>query len=118
MSKCSDLSSSKLRRRITIQRRARTADGEGGFTEVWTDYQEFAYIRHLFGFEQFEAQRVASEVRFKAFIHFRGDDEGAPFYNSGDRVLYRGREYSIEYVADVEDRQMYLELFLVEGRPT
>ncbi len=117
--KCCDISAGKLRSKVTIQRKANTPDGAGGWHETWaTEGQPFAMWKALSGGEKWQAMRVSPQNRVRLIIRFKGDAEGAPYYSGADRVKYKGRTYSIESVIDVEDRKKWLELMIVEGKKT
>lgn len=116
---CSKYSARDLNRRIAIERKERTADGMGGVTEVWLrEATVWAMWKPLSGSEQYRAMRISPETRVKAVIRFRGDDNGAPYYTANDRIIFRGRTYNIEAVIDVDGDQEWLELSLVEGKPS
>lgn len=120
MVKCSSKYSARdLRYTITIQRKTRASDGMGGFTEMWSAGDDVrAMWKPLSGSEAYRAMRISPEARVVSVIRFRGDANGAPYYITGDRVQFRGRTYNIEAVIDVDGAQDWLELALVEGRPS
>jgi head-tail adaptor len=115
-----------LRSQISIERETLTPDGMGGNTSAWAaDPAEgvWANWKGYKGTAQFNSEeshdhRDVALNRFRAVIHFRGDAYGAPYYTEGDRVVYKNRTYNIESILDVEDRQQWLEMTLVEGRPS
>jgi len=105
-----------LNAQIVIERKNRVADGMGGSVDSWaTEATVWANWKGLSGSERWQAMRVSPQNRFRAIIRFRGDVHGAPYYTAEDRVAYKGRTYAIESVIDMEDRQEWLELVLVEG---
>lgn len=121
MVKCCDISAGKLRTKIYIERRTRTSDGMGGFTDSWTRdpiQGVFADVRALTGTERDEAGRVHTGNLMRAIIRYRGDALGAPYYSGNDRVIIRGREFGILSVMDIEFRQKYLQLSIFESKPT
>lgn len=114
--KCCDITTGKLKSRITIQRRASVDDGMGGKTDGWTTIaQPFTWWKVISGSERWQAMRVSPQKRVRAIIRFKGNAEGNPLYSSNERVLYRGFTYAIEAVTDIEDSQTWLELMLVQG---
>lgn len=121
MVKCCDITAGMLRTLITIERRTKTPDGSGGFTESWAEDPAggvWAMVKGSGGSEFYNAMRMTPGNRYKAIIRFRGDGSGAPYYTISDRVQYKGRELGIESVMDMEDREQYLELRLVENKAT
>ena len=123
---CDEMHSGKLRSRIVIQRKTRVSDGQGGSEDEWTPDPAggtFAYVYGIGGerrwnYQFLDADRVATRNRYLMIIRFRGDAEGGPYYSAEDRVVYRGRTYSIEAVMDMEDRQEWLELACTESLPS
>lgn len=116
---CDKIAARDLTERLTIQRKTRTADGQGGYSETWaTIGTPYGMVRGLGGGERWQAMRVSPQNRFRAVIRFRGDANGAPCYSAADRVRWRGREYAVESVIDMESRRKWLELILVEGAPS
>lgn len=110
--------SGRLDQRITLQRKTRTSDGMGGYNEAWDDLRTvWAEVRPLGAREVWDAMRVSSETRFRARIRWRGDDDGAPYYTSADRVLWNGRTYGIERAVELGRREG-IELLMIEGAPS
>lgn len=105
-----------LDQRVTLQRRTRTPDGMGGFTEAWADLATvWAQVLPLRGSEKWEAMRVSPDDRMKIRIRWRGDANGQPYYTSADRLVWRGRTYNIESVLPWGGRQAYIEIGVAEG---
>lgn len=106
----------KLDQRITLERRTRTPDGMGGFTEDWVvQAAVWAQVMPLRGSERWEAMRVTADARMKVRIRWRGDENGQPFYTPADRLLWRGRIYNIESVTPWGGRQAFIEIGIVDG---
>lgn len=119
--KLCDISSGLLKHRITIERVTRTSDGQGGFKDVWAADPAggvFAYMRYLTGTERWEAKRVQAGDLCRGIIRFRGDANGAPYYEVGDKVTWRGMEFAMLSVQDIEFERKYLQLDLMLGKPT
>lgn len=124
MTQCCDITPGMLRSRVTIERKTRTPDGLGGATETWTadpvDGIWANWKGHKgtaqFNSEETHFERNVALNRFRVIIRFRGDAEGAPYYTEADRLIHRGRTYNIESILDVEDRQQWLELTVIQGR--
>ena len=105
----------RMDQRITLQRKTRTSDGMGGFTEAWTNLATvYADIRPLGSREIWEAMRVSAETRFRVRVRWREDADGAPYYTSADRISWRGRIYGIDRVVEMGRREG-LEIMMVEG---
>lgn len=99
----------KLRHRVTIQQRRHVQDGLGGTgrDELWDDVGTFwAAVMPLRGREYLDGLRVEAELTHKVMIRYQPgisilQDMRAVF---GDRVL------NIESVANVDERNEWLEL--------
>lgn len=123
---CPDYHSGLLRYRITIERVSYATDALGGRTPTWAEDPAGGVLAHWevkkgdyrFTAEVFRDDRLATHVRVIAVIRFRGDANGAPYYHSGDRIIFRGRTYGVEAVIDPDGRQQWLEFALVEGEPS
>lgn len=117
--KCCDITASKLKSLITIQRNTPTSDGEGGFVDVWAADPEggvWAMVRPVGGAERWFADRIQPGNRFRIIIRFRGDGNGAPYYSAEDRIQYNGRTYGIESAVDIDDEKRYIEIMAVENK--
>lgn len=112
--KCkSKYKASDLKARLKIERKIRTNDGQGGFTLEWIVIGEpRAQWIPLEGGEQWNAMRVASGIRVNSVIRFRGDEQGRPYYSKGDRITYKGRQYDIESLIDVDNEHRWLKMGL------
>lgn len=119
--KCCKYTAGMLRDKIAIERKAKTTDGQGGYTEVWTADPVggvWAYVTALSGGEMWQAMRTGSRVKYKAVIRERDDANGAPYYGGEDRVTWQGRTYGIEAVyPDADDRRFHV-IMLAEGKPS
>lgn len=115
---CSKYSAGDLKAKITISRKTTAADGMGGVSDTWVVIgSPWAMWRALSGNEAYAAQRINPRVKVKAVIRFKGDGANAPFYGPQDKVTYKGRDYAVMAVLDVDDSETWLELSLDEGAP-
>ena len=117
--KCCDITSGMLSERITIEVNTPAPDGEGGFTDSWAADPVggvWAMVKPVSGAERFFAERLTPGNRFRFVVRFRGDGNGAPYYSAKDRITYKGREYGIEAVVDIEAESRYLEIMAVENK--
>lgn len=124
--KCCDMHAGKLRYLIFIERRTQVPDGVGGFTEVWKRdpfsgvYASFDDERNrILGMKPVVAGRLQPMRDAVATIRFRGDSNGAPYYSAAtDRVYFRGRYYDVTAAFDPDFQQRWIQLDLVEGKPS
>lgn len=121
MVECCTITQADLRVRVYPQRRVRTSDGMGGWEESWVGNPEsgiLAKVQNLSGTERWEGQRTESTNIFNLFVRFRGDSQGAPYWQAGEtRFIIRGRQYNLLAVQDLEMKKKWLRLLVQEGDP-
>lgn len=118
---CCGFHSGMLTERVTLERRTRSADGYGGFPDTWVadpTTPVAANMKPLSGTEAIVAQRIAPNAQYRCTIRFRPDAEGNPYYQPNDRLIHRGRTFNILYVLDKDMEHKWMELLIVEGRPS
>ena len=119
---CCDITANKLRNLITIEALSLSTDGQGGHTSTWTADPVggvYAWIKDGSGSEQLEADRKTSNNFRTAIIRFRGNAQGAPYYEATTfRVVFQGRYYNITSVQDMEMAGKWLRILMVEGDPS
>lgn len=99
-----------LRHRMTLQTPARTADGGGGASVVWTTVVEIsAALRPQAGGESLDADRLSGRVTHEIWIRHRAGVVPAM------RFLQGARAFDIRAVLDVDERRRWLRC-LVEER--
>lgn len=122
MVQCCDITTASLTALVFVERRVRTADGQGGWTEAWVaDPPEGVWAKPtgLSGTERFEAQRNESTNLFTFILRFRADANGAPYWSAADtRIRARGRYYNVLSIVDMELRQKWLRFYVQEGDVT
>ena len=119
---CCDITAGMLNVLASIEKKARTPDGSGGFIEEWTENPKggiWVGVQNLSGTERWEAMRIHPGNLIRIVTRFLGDSFGAPFWTSADhRVIIRGRIYGILAIQDVEMQQQWLKMDLFESKPS
>ena len=113
--KCCDYNAGMLRTPCQFQRKTRTPDGAGGWSEAWTNIAGAATrcsFKALSGGERFQAQRAETTTRNRIVVRYFSDLTGA------DRVVIAGRRYEITFINDVELRNRWLVIDLDGGVAT
>lgn len=113
--KCCDLTSGKLRHRVDIETKVKTPNGSGGSTLTWsaiTASKIRAFIKPISGNERLQGMRLESDVTHRVFMRYRDD------FTAADRINYNGRLMQIRAVLNIEERNQWLELYVVEGPAT
>ena len=113
--KCAKYDARMLREPVTFQRKARTANGRGGFTETWADISNAptrGYMKPLSGAERLQADRLDAVTRNRLVVRFFAG------LKEEDRVVIRSRSYNIRFLNNVEFRDRWLEIDLDGGVAT
>lgn len=93
------LRAGKLWQEITIQQRGETRDKIGASVPNWSTYAStYAEINNLSGAELVQAAQVNSFIN--SSITIRPDTD----VRASMRILYKSRQYNIEFVNDVDER--------------
>jgi len=102
-----------LREPVTFERSTKASDGAGGFTEAWVAISgapDRAHFKALSGAERFASDRIEATTRNRIVVrYFAGLKES-------DRVLIRSRAYNIQFIDNIEMRDMWLQIDLDGGR--
>jgi len=113
--KCCDYSAGMLRTPCQFQRKTKTPDGSGGWSEPWANLSGAATrcsFKALSGGERFQAQRAEATTRNRIVVrYFVGLRET-------DRVVIGGRRFDITFINDVDLRGRWLEIDLSGGVAT
>lgn len=90
----------ELRHRIKFQSLSRTPDGQGGFTESWTDFTEvWAKIIPKNGKERYFSQQIQPVISHEITVRWL---EGI---TTEMRILFEGRIFQIHSIRrDIEER--------------
>jgi SPP1 family predicted phage head-tail adaptor len=105
----------KMDQRITLQSRAGTADGAGGFTYGWSDFATvptvWARVEPLTGRESDQEGGVAATLMYSFTIRTRTD------VNEDDRIVWRGDHFNIRRVLREGPRPLHIEIEAERGIP-
>lgn len=104
---CCKYSAGMLREPVTFQRKARTADGAGGFTEAWAAIAGAptrCMVKPMSGGERWASQRLEATATHKLVTRYSAD------LNAGDRAVIRGRAYNLRLVSNVDFADRWLEI--------
>lgn len=104
---------------VVFERRVRTPDGLGGFTETWKPDPPspvYCKMQFLTGTERWESLRNKNGNLIRLEMAFRGNTEGAPYWETGThRAVFRGRIYDILAVSDVNWERKDIKMDIFEG---
>jgi len=100
----------KMRHRITLQSRTRTADEGGGAASLFVDVEEvWAYFRPVSGQEQFQADKIKEKKKYLATVRYRDS------ITASQRIKFGDRLYNITSIKNLEERDRYVEIECEEG---
>jgi SPP1 family predicted phage head-tail adaptor len=105
----------ELRKRITIEAEAQTADGAGGYALGWTTVATvWGEIKPLTGRKVYFAQHLEGRVTHQ--VNLRWDPDAT--ITTDMRVNYNGRLFNIHAVINADERNHWAELLVEEGTAT
>lgn len=94
-----------LRHRVTVQTRTQTPDGQGGFTETWTDGATvWCSITTLKAYQRFQAMQMQTPATHQIVMRYRTD------VDTNARLKFGGRVFWVQEVMNVELRNRFLEI--------
>lgn len=101
--------------RLTIQKRTRVSDGEGGFIADWKDWKEvYATVKPLSSYERIQYQRLDADISHSVKMRFDKDlvnRKSKPLI----RFIFNKRILDIKGVpVNVDERNFELEFNCVE----
>lgn len=103
MVSCCDNLAATFRHRVIIQTSTQVSDGQGGFTEMWTDGGTvWASVETLKAYQRFQAMQLQTPATHKLVMRYRAD------VNSGIRLKFGVRLFWVQEVINVEMRNRYL----------
>ena len=101
----------RLKQRISIQEMTRTADGQGGFTESWSEFASvWAGIEPSSAAERMYAQRIESNVTQKVTIRWLNG------VKSEMRIIFEDRILHIHGVRRRDEERWFMILDCVENQ--
>jgi len=112
MKKCCDITAGMLRTPVTFQRKTRTSDGAGGFTEAWaaiTGAPTRAQVKAKSGSERWLSERTEASAQFTVTVrYFAGLLES-------DRIVSAGKAHNVRFINNVEQRNRWLVIDVTAG---
>jgi SPP1 family predicted phage head-tail adaptor len=108
--RCCDITAGMLKTPVVFERRTRTPDGAGGYTEGWTTTRSTrALVKSMSGSERWASSRVEATSTHKLVTRYFAD------VKESDRVTIAGRVYNIRFINNVEFENRWLEITLELG---
>jgi len=108
--KCCDITPGKLNRKIAINRRQLTPDNIGGFDQALVNLANpWAMIKPKSGTELLHADKLDAKAMSEFTIRYRTD------LVESDLIEYRGVEYNIRSIINIEEADKYLLILAERG---
>lgn len=109
MGKCSDNPAAALKKRVTIQNRTLTSDGQGGFTETWADATTvWASLDPYKGWERFQTNQLATPITHKLVMRY------TPLLTTESRLVYGDRIFGVKEALNRNEDNRFLDIRAVE----
>lgn len=106
---CIDYAPAKMNKALTLQERTRVPDGQGGFSEVWSDVSVvWGSIEPMKAYERFQAQQMETPASHK--IMTRYDSR----ITTAHRLVFETRVMDIKEVINLNEDNMFLKLIVIE----
>lgn len=103
----------KMRHKVIIQTRSRTADDAGGASSTWKDSKEvWAYMKPASQRENFKGMKISEETGYEFTIRYQSG------ITAEQRIKYGKRYFAIRSVLNRMERERYLDILAEEGVAT
>lgn len=105
MALCCDYNAGMLREPVTVQRKTRTADGAGGYTEAWSDVLSTrAHVSATSGTERWRSDRTEATTAFKVVMRYASN------ITEADCIVIRNRRHGIRFIDNIELKNRWLKI--------
>ena len=109
MAECCASVVTSLKKRVTVQNVTRTADGQGGFTETWTDHADvWCSIEPVKAWERYQAAQLQAPVTHKIVMRYNRGVTPASRLKFGDRI------FNVKEVINRMEESRFLDIRAVE----
>lgn len=110
MTKCCQIKSGDLNKRLTVQTLTETTDGQGGFTSGWADsFTVWARVKPLSSREREQGAQLELNTTHRIVTRFRTD------IHSKNRLKLGARFFAIGGIFNIEEEDRFLEISAIEG---
>jgi len=108
--KCCDIKAADLRHRVSLQRKQNNSDGVGGSTITWVEYATpWCKITPKTGGEKLYLGRLDAQGLSSVVMRYRAD------IVASDKLVFKGQDFQIRSIINVEERNKYTELLIERG---
>lgn len=108
--KCCDIKAGDLRNQVSLQRKQNNSDGAGGSIITWLEYATpWCKITPKTGGEKLYLGRLDAQGLSSVTMRYRAD------IVASDKLVFKGQEFQIRSIINVEERNKYTELLIERG---
>lgn len=98
-----------MNKRLELQAKTRTSDGQGGYTEAWaTSAIIFGSIEPVKAYEKYQAMQMETPVSHKIMTRYRSG------VTTANRLIYDSRVFDIKEVINVNEDSAFLKITAIE----
>lgn len=109
MAKCCDNPAAAFKKRVIIQNRTFSSDGQGGFTETWTNASTvWCSIEPMKAMERFQTAQLATPMTHKIVMRYSST------LTSSSRLKYGNRIFDVKEVLNRNADSRFLDIRAVE----
>lgn len=109
MVKCCSSIVASLKKRVTIQNVSRVADGQGGYTESWSNGATvWASVEPVKSYERFQAMQLAVPVSHKIMMRYTSA------LDETSRLKFGTRIFNVKEVINVNEDGRFLQIKATE----
>ena len=102
---CLNVKAASFKHRVTLQSCSQTTDGQGGYTDSWSDVVTlWASIEPLKGYERYQAMQLETPVTHKVTIRYNAA------VTTAKRLIYGSRVFNIKEVINLAEENAFMEL--------
>ena len=107
---CAVVCAGDLKYPVGVQVLGKIPDGSGGYVQDWSDvFTINCKIKQSGGKEQFKHEAIEASAPVKFWTNYTSD------INETHRLVFRGKNYNIRYLDDIESDMRWLEIGTERG---
>lgn len=108
--RCVDIKLSRLKESIKVSEKVTTLDANGTRTFNWNEKLNIAaWLKPTSGRERMQLAKLENLVEYRCVVHYRTD------LKESDKITFKGRDFNISYIYNIEEANRFLEVGLTLG---
>ena len=115
MPKCCEIKAGDLNRRVTFNELDTVDDGQGGFTQTYTErLKTWAKMKQVSAGEAFRRHRLESDEVWDFTIRYNAATKEIQYT---DQIVYNGEEYNVRKINNLEQKNIWIVVTAEKGVP-